>query len=102
MECSSSTSRIRGELSPVFEPPEAMHESVIAGRRDARSARCRRDPMDLVDFRLYRIALLPALLAVIVAMFSLEGAPNALEPLTPPTTFEGDRAAALGRQIAAT
>src|SRR6187455_2860988 len=53
----------------------------------------------VIDFRLYRIAFLPALLAVVVAMFSLEGAPDALEPVTPPTTFEGDRAAAVARQI---
>ncbi len=54
----------------------------------------------MVDFRLYRLAFLPALLAVIVAMFSLEGAPDPLEPVTPPSTFEGDRAAAVARQIA--
>ena len=58
--------------------------------------------MALIDFRLYRLALLPAVAAVIVVMFSLEGAPGALEPVTPPTTFEGDRAAAVGRQIADT
>ena len=56
--------------------------------------------MSLINFRLYRIAFLPAVLAVAVAMFSLEGAPSALEPVTPPTTFEGDRAAAVARQIA--
>src|SRR5687768_12645465 len=55
--------------------------------------------MALINFRLYRLCFLPALLAVIVAMFSLEGAPDALEPATPPTTFEGDRAAAVARQI---
>jgi hypothetical protein len=55
--------------------------------------------MHMINFRLYRIAFLPALLAVIVAMFSLEGAPDPLEPVTPPTTFEGDRAAAVARQI---
>jgi hypothetical protein len=55
--------------------------------------------MPLINFRLYRLCFLPALLAVIVAMFSLEGAPDALEPATPPTTFEGDRAAVVARQI---
>jgi hypothetical protein len=54
----------------------------------------------MINFRLYRLAFLPAVLAVVVAMFSLEGAPDALEPVTPPTTFEGDRAAAVARQIA--
>ncbi len=56
----------------------------------------------MIDFRLYRLAFLPTLLVVIVVMFSLEGAPEALEPVTPPTTFEGDRAAAIARQIATT
>jgi hypothetical protein len=58
--------------------------------------------MQLINFRLYRIAFLPAVLAVVVVMFSLEGAPTALEPVTPPTTFEGDRAAAVAHQIADT
>ena len=56
----------------------------------------------VINFRLYRLAFLPAALAVIVAMFSLEGAPDPLEPVTPPTTFEGDRAAVVARQIATT
>jgi hypothetical protein len=56
----------------------------------------------MIDFRLYRLSFLPALLAVVVVMFSLEGAPIALEPVTPPSTFEGDRAAAIARQIATT
>jgi hypothetical protein len=56
----------------------------------------------LIDFRLYRLCFLPALLAVIVVMFSLEGTPDALEPVTPPSTFDGDRATAVARQIATT
>ncbi len=55
----------------------------------------------LIDYRLYRLAFIPAVLAVIVLMFSLEGAPEAIEPTTPPTTFEGNRAAAAARQVAA-
>jgi hypothetical protein len=54
----------------------------------------------LIDFRLYRLAFLPMLLAVIALMFSLEGAPDPIEPATPPATFEGDRAAAQARQVA--
>lgn len=54
----------------------------------------------MIDFRLYRLAFLPALLALVVVMFSLEGTPDPLEPVTPPSTFEGDRAAAIARQIA--
>lgn len=56
----------------------------------------------MIDFRLYRLAFIPALLAVVVVMFSLEGAPDPLEPVTPPSTFEGDRAATLAQQIAKT
>ena len=55
MACSSSTSRMRGELlSPAVEAPEPMHDSVITGRRKFWSARCRpRSAMPLIDFRLY-------------------------------------------------
>lgn len=54
----------------------------------------------MIDFRLYRLAFIPAVIAVIVLMFSLEGAPDAIEPTTPPATFEGERASAAARQIA--
>ncbi len=54
-----------------------------------------------VDLRLYRVAWLPVLLAVVVLMFSLEGAPEPLEPVTPPGTFEPDRAARQAREIVA-
>ncbi|MET0730646.1 MAG: M28 family peptidase, partial [Solirubrobacterales bacterium] len=54
----------------------------------------------LIDLRLYRLSFIPALLAVVIAMFSLEGVPDALQPVDPPTTFEGDRAAGVARQIA--
>lgn len=56
----------------------------------------------MINFRLYRLAFLPAVLALVVAMFSLEGAPEALEAVDPPTTFEGDRAFTVARQIAST
>jgi hypothetical protein len=56
-------------------------------------------PAPPIDLRLYRLAFAPTLLAVIAIMFSLEGAPGPVEPATPPATFEGDRAAALARQI---
>lgn len=59
-------------------------------------------PETVIDFRLYRLAFIPALLAVIAAMFSLSGAPRAIEPGPLVGTFESDRAAALARQIAAT
>ncbi len=54
----------------------------------------------MIDLRLYRLAFLPTLLALVAVMFSLSGAPAAIEPATPPATFEGDRAATLARQIA--
>lgn len=53
----------------------------------------------LIDLRLYRLAFIPTVLAVIAIMFSLEGIPGPVEPATPPATFEGDRAAAQARQI---
>lgn len=56
---------------------------------------------DGVDFRLYRLAWLPAVLALVVLMFSLEGAPEAVEPAAATGTFEGDRAVAEARRIAA-
>lgn len=54
-----------------------------------------------IDLRLYRIAWLPVLLAVVVLMFSLEGAPAAIESVTPPGTFEPQRAAREAREIVA-
>jgi hypothetical protein len=53
----------------------------------------------LIDFRLYRLAFIPALIAVGVVMFSLEGAPNPLEPGTLRGEFDGARATAYARQI---
>jgi Peptidase family M28 len=53
----------------------------------------------MIDFRLYRLALVPALIAVVVVMFSLEGAPEPLEPGALRGEFDGTRAASLARQI---
>ena len=55
----------------------------------------------MVKMRLYRLAFAPMLVAVVAIMFSLEGAPAALEPATPPATFDGKRAANQARQIVA-
>ena len=55
----------------------------------------------MVNMRLYRLAFLPTLAAIVAIMFSLEGAPTALEPATPPATFDGKRAANQARQIVA-
>src|SRR3954451_5266885 len=79
-----------------------MHGSVIATHRRPRSAvcRCPRAPARMIDFRLYRLAFLPALVAVIAVMFSLEGAPDPFEPAGPPGTFDGGTASAAARLIA--
>lgn len=54
----------------------------------------------MVDFRLYRLSFLPAVGAVIVIMFSLQGTPRALQPALPPAAFEGEHATAVARQLA--
>lgn len=54
----------------------------------------------MIDFRPYRLAFVPALFAVIAVMFSLEGAPDALQPAGPPGTFDGGAASAAARLIA--
>ena len=66
----------------------------VAGRQYAASTRA------MIDFRLYRLAFLPALLAVVVLMFSLEGAPDAIEPATAAGNVRRRPAAAAARQIA--
>jgi len=53
----------------------------------------------MIDFRLYRVAWLPALAAFVVMMFSLEGEPEPIEPQIAPTAFDGDRAEINNRQI---
>ncbi len=55
----------------------------------------------MINLRLYRLAFAPALLAVIVLMFSLEGAPDAVEPASTTATFDGERATADARRIVA-
>ena len=73
-----------------------MQRSVIAaalaaGRQYAGDAERR---AELIDFRLYRLAFLPALLAVVVVMFSLEGVPARSSRSAPTGTFEGERGGA--------
>lgn len=53
----------------------------------------------MIDFRLYRVAWLPALAAFVVMMFSLEGEPEPIQPQIAPTAFDGDRAEINSRQI---
>jgi hypothetical protein len=56
----------------------------------------------MVDFRAYRIAFVATLLAVVALMFSLQGAPPALEAVRPPASFDPGAATATARQIAST
>jgi Peptidase family M28 len=56
----------------------------------------------VIDLRLWRIALLPVAAALLIAMFSLEETPRALEPALPPDAFDGEAAASLARDLAAT
>jgi hypothetical protein len=59
-----------------------------------------RPRLALIDFRLYRLMFSGTLLAVVIAMFSLEGTPDAIEAATSPGLEEG-RAATVARQIVA-
>jgi hypothetical protein len=54
----------------------------------------------VVDPRLYRLAFVPALAALVVVMFSLEGIPAAIDPVTPTGAFDSESAAASARQVA--
>jgi hypothetical protein len=53
----------------------------------------------IVDFRLYRAAFIPALLAAVTLMFSLEGVPEPVEPGVPTSGFEAGPAMAVAREI---
>jgi hypothetical protein len=55
----------------------------------------------LLDLRLYRLAFAPALAALVVMAFSLDGVPDPVEPGPVTFTFEGGRAAAAAREIVA-
>lgn len=56
----------------------------------------------MIEPRIYRAAFVPALLAVVLVMFSLESRPRPLpQGLAADVLFEGDQAAAEGRRIAA-
>ena len=53
----------------------------------------------MVDLRLYRIAFLPALPALVVVLFSLQSLPGPLSPLVSPATFMRSTAASYAREI---
>ena len=54
----------------------------------------------MIDLRLYRITLLPALAAVAVLMFSLGSLPDPKRSRLAPNAFDGDRAAATATELA--
>ncbi|MDQ6915696.1 MAG: hypothetical protein M3155_07800, partial [Actinomycetota bacterium] len=54
----------------------------------------------MLDPRIYRAGLVPALLAFVVGAFSIETAPRALTTTLPPDSFSGVRAAAELRDLA--
>ena len=54
----------------------------------------------MIDFRLYRAALLPTVIAVVVVAFSLQGIPGALITERSAAGFDAQRAVATARQIA--
>jgi Peptidase family M28 len=55
----------------------------------------------MIDLRLYRIAFLPAVLALVALLFSLQSQPAPLHPLVAAAGFDGSTAARLARQLAA-
>jgi len=55
----------------------------------------------VVDLRLYRAAFIPAIIALVALLFSLQSLPQALSPLLSPATFDQAAAARLTHQIVA-
>jgi hypothetical protein len=54
----------------------------------------------VIDFRLYRYALLAVPVAAVIAMFSLQGVPSPLSEGIPPDAFDATVAAPLAKQLA--
>jgi hypothetical protein len=57
------------------------------------------DSWHVVNLRLYGFAFLPALIAALVGMFSLEGVPSPIGEAVSTGTYQGDGAAAAARQV---
>jgi hypothetical protein len=53
----------------------------------------------VIDFRVYRAAFLPALLAIVVLLFALQAPPASLPPVVAPAEFDEEAAAKIARQI---
>ena len=53
----------------------------------------------MIDFRVYRAGFLPALVAIVVLLFSLQVPPPALDPVVAPAEFDQEGAAGIARQI---
>jgi hypothetical protein len=62
----------------------------------------RADARRLINPRLYRLAFAPALAALVVLMFSLDGVPPPIAEPVAAGTYEGDAAAAAAREIVRT
>jgi hypothetical protein len=58
-----------------------------------------KDSARLVDLRLYMLAFAPAVVALIVLMFSLGGVPAPIAEPVPAGTYQGDAAAGTARQL---
>src|SRR4051794_4958205 len=78
IDCSSSTRRMRGGLSSTGRSVRRVRGATL------------RDSM--LDARIYRAALVPVLLAVIICAFSLEDQPAAVGTTLAPDAFSGARA----------
>jgi hypothetical protein len=53
----------------------------------------------VIDFRVYRAAYLPALVAIVVLLFALQAPPAALSPVVAPAEFDEDAATKIAHQI---
>ena len=53
----------------------------------------------MIDFRVYRAGFLPALVAIVVLLFSLQVPPPPLAPVVAPAEFDQIAAARIARQI---
>jgi len=55
----------------------------------------------MLDLRIYRVAFVPALIALVIVAFSLQTRPRPIETTLPPDAFDGPRAARLLEDLAA-
>ena len=53
----------------------------------------------MIDFRVYRAAFLPALVAIVILLFALQVPPAPLAPVVAPAEFDESAATKIARQI---